>query len=301
MQPPRLSVIVVAFNMARELPRTIRSLSPAMQLRMAPDDYEILVVDNGSSPPVDVRGLSAWGCNLSVMRTEQPRISPAAAINEALARARGELIGVMIDGARIASPGLLANALAAARLSPRPVIASLGFHLGPEVQMQSVAKGYNQRVEDELLENARWQEDGYRLFDISVFAGSSAAGWFRPVSESNALFLHAADWQELGGFDEGFVSAGGGLVNLDTYVRACELPDSQLIVLLGEGTFHQVHGGVATNARESPWNEFHAEYVRLRGKNFASPTAEPWYFGQVRPQALASIARSADMAKPVHP
>jgi hypothetical protein len=298
MQSLRLSVIVVAYNMARELPRTIRSLSPAMQLRIRPEDYEILVVDNGSSPTIDGRALSAWGENVHVTRVADPCISPASAINAAIAQARGDLIGVMIDGARIASPGLLSNALAAARLSPRPLIASLGFHLGPEVQMQSVAKGYNQRVEDELLAKAGWHEDGYRLFDISVFAGSSSAGWFRPVSESNALFLHAVDWQELGGFDEGFRSAGGGLVNLDTYVRACELPGSQLIVLLAEGTFHQVHGGVATNARESPWNEFHAEYVRLRGKNFAMPTAEAWYFGQARPQALDSIARSAEMAKP---
>ncbi|HVU88465.1 MAG TPA: glycosyltransferase family A protein [Pirellulales bacterium] len=298
MQPLRLSVIVVAYNMERELPRTLRSLGPTMQLRIAPEDYEILVVDNGSSPPVDIRAYSAWCRNVEIMRIENPRISPAGAINKALRRARGQLIGVMIDGARIASPGLLANALAAARLCPRPVIASLGFHLGPEVQMQSVAKGYNQQVEDGLLANARWHEDGYRLFDISVFAGSSAAGWFRPVSESNALFLHAADWQELGGFDEGFAAAGGGLVNLDTYVRACELPDSQLIVLLGEGTFHQVHGGVATNASTSPWSEFHAEYMRLRGKEFCMPVAEPWYFGQVRPQALDSIARSAEMARP---
>ncbi len=70
-----------------------------------------------------------------------------------------------------------------------------------------------------------------------------------------------------------------------------------MIVLLGEGTFHQVHGGVATNARVSPWNEFHAEYVRLRGKNFASPTVRPCYFGQVRPQVLKSIEQSAQTAR----
>ncbi len=116
----------------------------------------------------------------------KPAISPASAINTALSEARGELIGVMIDGAQMASPGLLAGALSAAKVTPRAVIASLGFHLGPEVQMQSVAKGYNQAVEDDLLESTRWYEDGYRLFDISVFAGSSAAGWFQPISESNA-------------------------------------------------------------------------------------------------------------------
>lgn len=36
------------------------------------------------------------------------------------------------------------------------------------------------------------------------------------------------------------------------YDRACSLPHAQVVVLPGEGTFHQVHGGVATNALVSP-------------------------------------------------
>ena len=51
-----LSVIVVGFEMARELPRTIRSLSPACQRDIDQADYEILVVDNGSAiPPPSTR------------------------------------------------------------------------------------------------------------------------------------------------------------------------------------------------------------------------------------------------------
>jgi hypothetical protein len=176
------------------------------------------------------------------------------------------------------------------------VIASLGFHLGTEVQMQSVLKGYDQQAEDKLLDSVEWFADGYRLFDISVFAGSSAQGCFQPISESNALFLPTGLWKVLGGFDEQFVSPGGGLVNLDTYVRACELPGSQLIILMGEGTFHQVHGGVATNNRVLPWQEFHAEYVRLRGKDYAPPTARPWHFGQIQRPAMKSIELSAQLA-----
>ena len=37
---------------------------------------------------------------------------------------------------------------------------------------------------------------------------------------------------------------------MDTYARACALPDSELVMLLGEGTFHQIHGGVMTSATE---------------------------------------------------
>ena len=47
------------------------------------------------------------------------------------------------------------------------------------------------------------------------------------------------------------------------WTRACELDDTELILLLGEATFHQIHGGVATNALESPWRKFHDEYVKI--------------------------------------
>jgi glycosyltransferase involved in cell wall biosynthesis len=296
----RLSVVVVAFNMERELPRTIRSLSPVVQRDLAADDYEIIVVDNGSAEPVDVDRCRQWGGNVRVYHRTNAAVSPAVAINAGLALAEGELIGVMIDGARMASPGLLSASLRAARLHARPAIASLGFHLGPDVQYRSVHKGYDQRAEDALLAGIDWPTDGYRLFDISVFAGSSGQGWFRPIGESNALFLSRLMWQELGGYDERFVSPGGGMINLDTYVRACELPDSQLVILLGEGTFHQVHGGVATNARTSLWDDFHAEYVSVKGKPFAPPAARPWYFGEVDPCVLKSIELSVRLAKRRH-
>jgi hypothetical protein len=56
---PKLSVIVVGYNMARELPRTIRSLSPAMQRGIHPRDYEVILIDNGSTQPADEAELCA--------------------------------------------------------------------------------------------------------------------------------------------------------------------------------------------------------------------------------------------------
>jgi glycosyltransferase involved in cell wall biosynthesis len=293
---PSLSVVVISYNMGRELRRTLYSLSVAMQKGIDQSRYEIIVVDNGSTDGFDADGLICFDADIRATRIADGLPSPASAINMGIRHARGNIIGAMIDGARIASPGLLRNALLAARLHHRPVISTLGFHLGHERQDVSIKKGYNQDIEDKLLEEVDWKADGYQLFKISVFAGSSAGGWFLPISESNALFLHRDMWTELGGFDESFISAGGGLVNLDTYLRACELPDSQLIVLLGEGTFHQVHKGIATNALISPIEEFHTEYVRLRGKPFAQPVAKPWYFGTAPPQTLSMIEESAHMA-----
>jgi hypothetical protein len=291
-----LSIIVTFNDMPREIPRTILSLSPAMQVGVSADDYEVILVDHNSTLPFDIERCRMTGINLHVEHFHDATDSPCGAANRGLALARGELCCVMLDGARMASPGLVAGALRARRLHHRPVIATLGFHLGPDVQMKTIHRGYNQQVEDRLLERADWTRDGYRLFDISVFAGSSQGGWFSPIAESNALFMPRELWDEIGGYDERFVATGGGLVNLDTYARACALEDSQLIVLLGEGTFHQVHGGVATNAPVHPWDKIHAEYVRIRGVPFTKPTVTPLLFGAVNSHVLPSIALSATRA-----
>lgn len=278
--------------MARELPRTLRSLSPSMQRGVGRDDYEVIVVDNGSRVPWDRESCADLGLRLTVIDVPDATPSPSAAVNLGIAAAQGELVGVMIDGARMASPGLLSLALTAHRLHERAVIASVAFHLGHEVQMVSVHHGYDQETEDALLEGVGWEEDGYRLFDIAVFAGSSAGGWFKTPHESNALFLGRSLWEELGGFDEAFTSPGGGLVNLDVLARACRLPNSQLVQMLGEATFHQVHGGVATNALVSPGAAFGEEYERLRGEPFVPPQAEALFVGTVPRHAIPSFAAS---------
>jgi hypothetical protein len=239
----------------------------------------------------------AYGAQVSCHTIANASASPAAAANFGLKQARGRLIGMMVDGARLASPGLLATALLAEKLDERPVISSLGFHLGFARQMESVRNGYDQAAEDALLDEARWTEDGYRLFDIASLAGSSEGGFFLPTGESNALFLPRRLWRELGGLDERFQSPGGGYVNLDAYRRACELPNTRLVVMLGEGTFHQVHGGVATNATIPDRHlEFHDEYVRLRGKDFVFPRPETIYLGRAPTPALRVLEQSARLA-----
>jgi len=198
------------------------------------------------------------------------------------------LIGLLVDGARIASPGLLAHALLASRLAERPLIATLGWHLGPDTHMASGESGYDQAAEDSLLAESGWVQDGYRLFAISSLAGSSRRGWLGPLGESNALFMTRRMWDELGGADESFSLPGGGLANHDLYHRACELDRSRLIVLLGEGTFHQIHGGASTSRRVSR-SEARAEYERLRGHPYSPPTKEPLYLGHMPGDAIGHV------------
>jgi len=289
-----LSVIVIGYEMGRELPRTIRSLSPMLQRGVETMSYEIIVADNGSARPPTAAEVATWSPHARLLPVPDPQASPVPAINLALEQARGAVVGIFIDGARMASPGLLATALKASHLHPRAVIGTLAFHLGPDVQMRSIHQGYNQQVEDALLSAAAWEDDPYRLFDISVFAGSSAQGWLMVPAETNALFLHRAHWREIGGFDPRFVAPGGGLANLDVWQRLCDDPRNEVIMLLGEATFHQIHGGIATNATASPWNSFHDEYVRVRGKDYRKPDVIPSLFGKAHPKIAQSLCASAE-------
>jgi hypothetical protein len=291
---PALSLIVVGYNMARELPRTLRSLAPCVQRGIAERDYEILLIDNGSDPPVDDSLCRRFAGNAKLMRVDRASPSPVRAINAGLGRVRGEVVGVCIDGARMASPGLLSMALAATRIHHRAVVGTVALHLGPDVQSRSVVSGYDQTAEDRLLDESGWEDDGYRLFDISVFAGSSRDGWFVVPAETNAVFMRAALWRELGGYDERFISAGGGLANLDLWARACRLPDACVTMLLGEATFHQFHGGVATNSPVSRWPEFHAEYRAVRGHGYARPRPPVQFFGSLDHIPAASLRSSVD-------
>jgi Glycosyl transferase family 2 len=292
---PPLSLVVVAYDMERELPRTLRSLAPDYQSGIDGAAYELIVVDNGSPRPLDADRLAAGAKRVELLRCDPASASPAPACNLGIEAARGELVGVLIDGARLASPGLLALALAARGLANRPVIATLGWHLGPETHMRAAAAGYDQEAEDALLERARWEADGYNLFAHSTLAGSSGRGWFGPLGESNALFMPAASWAELGGFDEAFSLPGGGLVNHDLFARACALDGARLIVLLGEGTFHQIHGGASTSGRYTR-AEAGAEYEALRGRAYAPPQNAPTYLGGIPEQALPHLEASTRWA-----
>lgn len=286
----RVSVVVVAHRMARELPRTLATLRSQHVPPGA--TLELVVVDNGSDPPmaevVDLSGV--------VHRfVEDAPPSPAGAANLGLATATGDVVGLLLDGARMASPGLVRGAVDADRLDRRAVTATLGWHLGPATHMEAGETGWDQAREDALLDSLGWEDDGYALFGASVLAGSSRRGWFGPLGETNALFLRRALWDELGGLDERFALPGGGLVNHDLYRRACALPGVVPVVLLGEGTFHQFHGGAATSRRFTRDQNF-ADYEAIRGEPFAPPEVDPLFVGHIPDSALGHLRDSIGWA-----
>jgi Glycosyl transferase family 2 len=283
----------------------LHSLCAAYQRDIERDDYEVIVVDNGSSPPVDRTLIERLPGKFRLLRIDDASPSPAKAVNAGLERARGDVIGVMVDGARLATPGLLHFARRGARLFERSVVATLGWHLGfDSSQRLAMDAGYDRRQEDALLASIDWPSDGYRLFEIAALDPSSVNGWLSLNGESNALFLARKVWEQLGGVEERFDEPGGGLLNLDTFRRAVELPESRVVVLLGEATFHQVHGGVATNADTKAFagtfRRWSQQYEAIRGQRWAPPVSrEPRVLLGQLPRAMAPHFLRAAL-QPVH-
>ena len=248
MSRPSLSIVVIGFDMARELPRTVVSLLPPYQRRVRRGDVEIIVVDNGSPQPVS-RDLFPAEADVRVLRVDDGGVSPCRAINRGMALARAEHVALMIDGARMVSPGMIRAALDAAALNPQAFVATLGFHLGPKVQQVSVEEGYSRDVEDRLLADIGWPDgDGYRLFDICALGESYALGVLAPPPETTFFVTRKAMFEAIGGYDERFVQLGGGFASFDFFRRAVQAAGDGFIMLVGEGTFHQLHYGATTQA-----------------------------------------------------
>jgi len=287
---PRLSIVVVAFDMARELPRTIQSLLPTYQTGLNRTDIQIIIADNGSTNAIQ-RADYPTDADITVIRVDDGGVSPCRAINRAAALATADHIAVMVDGARMASPGLLATALQAARIDPRSFVATLGLHLGPKVQQISTAEGYDRDAEDGLLASIAWPADGHRLFEISALGESYAHGVRVAPPETTFFVMDRHRFLDMGGFDERFVSLGGGLANFDVFHRALEANDAPLIMLVGEATFHQLHFGATTRAGgvrrvytpegQSLGEHYAAEFHQIRGEPWTRSERRPLLFGAI--------------------
>jgi glycosyltransferase involved in cell wall biosynthesis len=95
---PRLSVVIAFYNMEREAPRTLYTLSTAYQHGIDETDYEVIAVDCGSATPLDEAMVKGFGKQFRLIRMP-PNPSPASSINKAALSSKGELITICIDGA----------------------------------------------------------------------------------------------------------------------------------------------------------------------------------------------------------
>ena len=94
----KLSVILISYDMAREIPRTLQSLSRGYQQGALDLAYEVLLVDNGSPEPLNEATWADVDVPVRLIRVQDASPSPAGAINIALQEAQGDVICLMIDG-----------------------------------------------------------------------------------------------------------------------------------------------------------------------------------------------------------
>lgn len=70
-------------------------------------------------------------------------------------------------------------------------------------------------------------------------------------------------------------------------------------MLLGEATFHQIHGGIMTNCPTEEhirlWGVYQEEYRKLRGRDFIGPRRRPILLGVVSVPALEWVRKSCDL------
>jgi hypothetical protein len=293
MSIPLLSIVVVVYDMPHQAWNTLQSLTSDYQRNVSDDQYEMIIVENNSSRTIPHNKIEKLPKNFHYILRQENGISPAKAINEALKVCRGDHVGLLIDGARMLSPRVVEYALQGLKIRDA-IVTVPGYYL-TEYATQETAGEKILSHEEKLLAKSNWRTNGYRLFDQACFSNGNRHGIFHPIMESNALFFSKHLLEKHGGVDENFNLKGGGSLNLHLYRLLCSNTDSPLVVLHGEGNFHQYHGGTSTTndrTRDLLVVDFKRQLDEYWPGGFKSVTREPYLLGSISAEAIPLLQQS---------
>jgi cephalosporin hydroxylase len=253
--------------------------------------YEVIAVENGSHPDqkLSTEFVESFGPEFRYIDMgDDARPSPSRALNRGIKEGHGNNYALMIDGAHVLTPSVLKYGLKGLRTYAPAIVATQQWYVGPGQQGDAMSDGYDQAYEDRLFNRIGWPDAGYRLFEIGHFVGGR--DWLDGVWESNCMFASRAQLEQVGGFDENFSMPGGGFANLDLYERLGSSPDVTVVSIIGEGSFHQLHGGVSTNEaeadeRHSRIHGYREHFADLRGRRFRGPGKPIHYVGRLKSPA----------------
>jgi glycosyltransferase involved in cell wall biosynthesis len=297
---PKVSVIVIGYKMPGQLENTLRSLYADYQRGVSEEDYEVIVMENSSVANLREPFVQNLPSNFRYLLREESAATPVYAVNEAFALCRAPLICLMIDGARMVSPGIIQNALMAYAITPGAIVAVPGYHLGNDEQHMVDGVEDQLAFEQQLLASVNWEADGYELFRISTFSGANRRGYLQPIMECNCIFASADNFAAIGFANTDFQLPGGGSINLHMYRSLGMLPDTRLFVTPGEGSFHQYHGGVTTSSYEEREAEIEKHRIQLHSywpEGFHSLRREPTLIGEISPQSVSFLQDSLEFAQ----
>ncbi|MCX6936332.1 MAG: glycosyltransferase [Verrucomicrobia bacterium] len=123
-----LSVILCTRNPdAGRLNRTLAGLAAQS---LGADHWELLIVDNGSSPSLSEKSTPLASPNQRIIQEKIPGLTPARL--RGIAEARGEIL-VFVDDDNVLAPAFLSHALAAFQTHPR--LAAAGGPVRPEFEI----------------------------------------------------------------------------------------------------------------------------------------------------------------------
>ncbi|MEZ5436417.1 MAG: glycosyltransferase family 2 protein [Pseudomonadales bacterium] len=295
---PQLSIIVVVYRMSRQAMNTLYSLSAQYQRNVCETDYEVLVMENLSADSLNAHDIAALGSNFRYFPRQETSVSPVNAINEGFHEAKAPFIGLIVDGARIVTPRVVEYALAVARSSENPLLATPTFNLGPYLHYQNQNFCYTEETEKQLLSQANWKQNGYRLFDISNLGEANPRGLFQPFMESNCYFTSKNNFAAIGYADERFQLPGGGSLNLHMFRSIGMLEQcTHYWMMLGEGSFHQFHHGVTTaqeDGRDEKLLQFREQLESIWQGRFPALEREPLLIGSANSHAQPFLRYSTE-------
>lgn len=286
----KLTILVVFFNGKREAERTLHSLTTDYQIDSVKGSYKVLVLDSGSSEPLDQARVESFGDYFEYHYVKTSHPSPTEALAYGLSITDTPYISVCIDGARMLSPGILKHFFQILEVDSNPHVFTPRYYIGEYDQMDSVHLGYNKEEEDKLFKSIPWRENGYRLFDICSIEQSEEYEYGSPA-ESNLFFVKTDELIKSKIFEKPYYSAGGGLINLDCFLYFSNRPKIKNYCLVGEGTFHQIHGGVASNtAREdNKVPEYRIEYYKINNTSYHRTRFDIIYYGKYNEHSIKYI------------
>ena len=201
MTGPAVSVIVIGYRMSKQLVRTLQTLAPAYQRGVSSGDYEVIVVENSSDDNLAPASIAELPDNFHYFLRDEAGHSPVPAINFAFSQCRGDSIGLIMDGARMASPGIIRGAMDAMAITSSAIVVVPGYHLGEQEQHLHDSDAAALEQEQALLDSIDWQAEGYELFTIATFSGANPNGYLQPIMECNCVFASAASFREVGHAD----------------------------------------------------------------------------------------------------
>ena len=218
---PRISVVIPTHNRPELLAEALQSM-----VQQTAGDWEVIVVDDGSSPPVSLGELAeGWGEKLRVLRHAMPKGGPAAK-NTGAQAARGDIIA-FLDDDDLYAPEYLERALYVLERYPEVSVVFMGVSwFGANAEWGEEA--YRQAM-DKTLQEARGieAEPGVILFGdalVGALLNRVPMAFQRPVVRRRAF-------EAIGGYREACL-----LWDCDWATRAALQVRS---ALLNEGVYRQ--------------------------------------------------------------